>query len=76
MNFVNMRAHSPGRREHFLPKVLNREPTASLLEGEVRDMAKRAKEKARELLAMEAPRVLSQEQEEAMERVLKRAAGR
>ena len=63
------------RREHYLPKVLNREPVTALLEGGLKDMGARAKERARTLLAEQRPGPLSKEQEEAMERVLKRATG-
>ena len=63
------------RTEHYLPKVLNREPTTAHLEGGIKDMAARAKERARQLIAEEGPGPLSAEQEEAMERVLDRATG-
>jgi trimethylamine--corrinoid protein Co-methyltransferase len=64
------------RREHYLPKVLNREPTTAMFEGGVKDMAQRAKEKARELLAEEGSSPLSKEKEEAMERILKGSTSR
>jgi len=64
------------RQELYLPQVLNREPTTALLEGGIKDMAQRAKERARELLAEDEPSPLSKEQEEAMLRVLERATGR